>query len=296
MPKTLIYLLSITLMAIVFLAGNAVYADRIPADEVEIVTPVYSPEPENFTPRFGEYVYAVSWQGIPAGTLEIRLAQSGNDYRIEASARTNKFIDFFYKLRFNTEAFVSAATLHPRSSVYDSRQNKRRERTKIEFLPGGEIHSTHEDHRGTVKELRFQPNNLTLDPFSAVFLALSLTWEVGDTRVFDTFTGKSRYLVELTAVEKTTISVKGSDREAVVISPRVKNLTRKDPSEGEDKLRGARIYVSTDPSREILRISGDVFIGTVDTEMISFLPSETGSALESSPNDVPGANISEKIP
>ncbi len=294
MPKTLLYFFSITLAVIHCLAGYTVSADRIPADEVEIVTPFYRPEPENFSPRFGTYTYNVSWQGIPAGILELCLTQSGNDYRIEANARTNKFIDFFYRLRFSTEALVSTDTLHPKISVYDSHQNKRREKTEIEFLPGGEIHSTHKDHRGTVKELRFKPNNLTLDPFSAVFLALSLPWEIGDTRVFDTFTGKSRYLVELTAIEKTTITVKGTDQEAIVISPRVKNLTRIDPSEGEDKLRGARIYVSTDPAREILKISGDVFIGTVDTDMIAFSPSESEITRTSSANSPPGADISKK--
>ena len=268
------------------LHGAMAFADRIPVDKVEIVTPVYTPEPESFKPRFGQYTYSVSWQGIPAGTLELNLSKNGADYRIEASARTNRFIDIFYKLRFNTEALVSAATLYPKLSVYDNRQNKRRENMKIEFLPGGEIKSVHEDRRGRVEELRFKPNNFTLDPFSAVFLALSLTWEVGDTRQFDTFTGKSRYLVELTAIEKTTIMVKGEDREAIVISPQVKNLTEIDTSEEDDRLREARIYVSTDPSREILRISGDVFIGTVSTSMVSFTPSknqaETASFLSKS--------------
>lgn len=263
-------------IAILFLClhGSMVYAERISADEVEIITPVYTPKTENFKPRLGQYTYEVSWQGIPAGTLELHLAQKGPDYRIKASARTNRFIDLFYRLRYRTEALVSATTLYPKTSIYDNRQNKRKENTRIDFLPDGEIKSVHEDRRGRIHELRFKSNNFTLDPFSAVFLALSLTWEVGDTRQFDTFTGKSRYLVELTAVEKTTIRVRGADREAIVISPRVKNLTEVDPSEDDDKLREARIYISTDTSREILKITGDAFIGTVNTDMVSFTPSK----------------------
>jgi hypothetical protein len=256
------------------LHGSMVYAERISADEVEIITPVYTPKPENFKPRLGQYTYEVSWKGIPAGTLELQLAQKGPDYRIEASARTNRFIDFFYRLRYRTEALVSATTLYPKTSVYDNRQNKRRENTRIDFLPDGEIKSIHEDRRGNIHELRFKSNNFTLDPFSAVFLALSLEWDVGDTRQFDTFTGKSRYLVELTAIEKTTIRVTGAEREAIVISPRVKNLTKVDPSEDDGKIREARIYISTDTAREILKITGDAFIGTVNTDMVSFTPSK----------------------
>lgn len=280
MTRNLIYFLPVVLMTALFFYGHAAHAERIPADEVKIITPAYSPEPEKFKPRFGTYTYAVSWQGIPAGSLEILLEQRGANYRIEASARTNRFIDFFYKLRFNTKATVSATSLYPQVSVYNSRENHRNKKTTIEFLPDGEIKSVHEDRHGNLEKLTFKPNNFTLDPFSAVFLALSLSWEVGDTRQFDTFTGKSRYLVELTAIEKTTIDINGTKREAIVISPRVDNLTKKNLSEEDEKLREARIYVSTDKTSEILKITSDIFIGTVNTNMVSFSPAENkGSRL-----------------
>lgn len=271
MKRTLFSFFSIFLVTMLLADCKNACAGDIPPDAVEITTPVYTPEPGAFHPRFGKYSYSVSWQGIPAGTLTLNLREKGPDYRIRASARTNRFVDLFYKLRFHTEAFVSAETLHPRISVYN-RKDDRSENTKIEFLPGGEIRSFHENHRGKVEKYRFNPDNFTLDPFSAVFLALSLNWEIGDTRRFDTFTGTGRYLVELTAVEKTDIDVDGSRREAVVISPGVINLTQDDTGEEDDRLREARIYISTDPSREILRIESDVFIGTVSAQMDSFTP------------------------
>lgn len=269
--------LIVLLAAIVFLQAGLVVADEIPPGEVEIVTPVYAPEPGFFEPKFGKYTYSVSWQGIPAGSLEMNLERQDDYYRVRASARTNRFVSMFYKLRFTTEAMVSATTLHPKTSVYNNRENDRSENTEINFLPDGEIHSVHEDRRGRKNELRFEPNNFTLDPFSAVFLALSLRWEVGDTRQFDTFTGRGRYLIELTAIEKTSIQVQGSWREALVISPRVRNLVDTDSFDDDDRLHDARIYVSTEPSREILRITSDVFVGTVNTRMVSFTPSESNT-------------------
>jgi len=267
----------VLIAAIVFLTQELTTADEIPPEKVEIVTPVYAPEPGFFEPKFGKYTYSVSWQGIPAGTLEMNLERKDEHYRVSASARTNRFVSMFYKLRFTTEAMVSATTLHPKTSVYNNRENDRSENTKINFLPDGEIHSVHEDRRGRKNELRFEPNNFTLDPFSAVFLALSLRWEVGDTRQFDTFTGRGRYLIELTAIEKTSIQVQGSWREALVISPRVRNLVDTDSFDDDDRLHDARIYVSTEPSREILRITSDVFVGTVNTRMVSFTPSESNT-------------------
>ena len=292
--------LLVLLAAIVFLQAGPVIADDISPEEVEIVTPVYAPEPGFFEPKFGKYTYSVSWQGIPAGTLEMNLERQDEYYRVRATARTNRFVSMFYKLRFTTEALVSATTLYPKTSVYNNRQNDRRENTEIHFLPDGEIHSVHEDRRGRKNELRFEPNNFTLDPFSAVFLALSLKWEVGDTRQFDTFTGKGRYLVELTAIEQTSIQVQGSWRDAIVISPRVRNLTDTDSFDDDDRLHEARIYVSTEPSREILRISSDIFVGTINTRMVSFTPSENHSrdaaAVSGPPEDAPAPDIQPGSP
>ncbi len=281
MKNNLALFFPIFLFTVIFMHNDNVYGDKIPPDEVEITTPVYSPKPDTFEPRFGQYTYTVTWQGVPAGTLELNLEQNGMNYQIKASARTNRFVDFFYKLRFNTEALVAKDTLYPKNSAYNSRENHRRQNTEITFLPNGEIESVHEDRRGNVKKIRFNPDNFTLDPFSAVFLALSLEWDVGDTRQFDTFTGKNRYLIELTAIEKTDIRVRGTTYEAIVISPRVKNLGDKNASEDDDRLHEARIYVSTDPSRKILRISSDVFVGSIDTTMVSFAPSDNNAKTDS---------------
>jgi hypothetical protein len=272
------------IMTMVFSVTRTVHADDIPPDEVEIVTPVYVPEPGNFEPRFGQYTYSVSWQGIPAGTLELFLEKNGSDYLIKATARTNRFVGVFYSLRFNTEAIVSAVTFYPKVSVYHSQENKRRRNTRIEFSPDGEIRSVHEDRRGNIEKLQFRSNNFTLDPFSAAFLALSLHWEVGDTRQFDTFTGRGRYLVELTAIERTSLRIDGETREAMVISPRVQNLTKTDAPKNDDRLTEARIYVSTDPTREILRISSDVFVGSINTNLVSFSPAKNSEKASATVN------------
>jgi hypothetical protein len=269
-----LFLLIFLITTMVFPFTSRVHGDDIPPDEVEIVTPVYVPEPGNFEPRFGEYTYSVTWQGIPAGTLELSLETNGSDYLIKATARTNRFVGVFYSLRFNTEAIVSAVTFYPKVSVYHSQENKRRRNTRIEFSPDGEIKSVHEDRRGNIEELQFKPNNFTLDPFSAAFLALSLHWEVGDTRQFDTFTGRGRYLVELTAIERTSLRIDGEMREAMVISPRIQNLTKTDAPKNDERLTEARIYVSTDPTREILQISSDVFVGSINTSLVSFSPAK----------------------
>ncbi|MFP3998229.1 MAG: DUF3108 domain-containing protein [Desulfobacterales bacterium] len=118
----IVFFFSIFLAAALFTHCSPVYADISP-DAVEVTTLVYTPEPGTFDPRFGKYEYKVSWQRIPAGNFTLDLRQNQGKYRSQASARTNRFVDFFYKVRFNTAALVAADTLYPKNSVYKRKDN-----------------------------------------------------------------------------------------------------------------------------------------------------------------------------
>ncbi|MDO9265122.1 MAG: DUF3108 domain-containing protein [Desulfosalsimonadaceae bacterium] len=264
------------------------WAQSIPPGQVKISTPAYSPS-LSFKPLMGIYAYSVSWNGIPAARLELEVARNGDDYQLKARAQTAKAIDLIYRLRYHSETVISAQTLMPKRSVSVSRANWREKRTELVFLPSGEIHSVERDQRGKQKTLQFDPANFTLDPYSAGFLALSQDWKVGEKRQFDTFNGKNRYLIELTALEQTEITVNGRIRKAVVIRPSVKKLTDTDPD--PKKLREARIYISTDDSREILKISSEVFVGSVNTDLVSFTPAitpKTAPAMKINKINAPG--------
>ena len=142
------------------------------------------------------------------------------------------------------------------------------------------------NHRGKREFLIFNPSNFTLAPFSTAFLALSLDWKTGDKRSFDTYNGRNRYLIELTAVDQADIIIKGESRKAIVISPKITKLTDTETK----KLRDARIYISADNSRQILKIPSDLFFGTVYTDMVDFTPEESPASGEK-PEMVPAEEI-----
>jgi hypothetical protein len=267
-------LFCIVMLGIMMVLSHAVFlwAQSIPPGEVKISTPAYSPS-LSFKPMLGLYTYSASWNGIPAATLELEVTRNGEDYELKARAQTAKAIDIIYKLRYTSETVISAKTLKPKRSASYSRANSRVKRTELLFMPDGKIHSMEEDKRGKQKTVKFDPANFTLDPYSAGFLALSQDWKAGDMRQFDTFNGKHRYLIELTALEETEIIINGITRKAAVIRPTVKKLTSTDPD--PKKLREARIYIATDDSRELLKISSEVFIGSVNTILVSFTPNGT---------------------
>lgn len=257
--------------------NNAAQAEELSSAEVIVKTPEYAPE-SNVNFREGQYVYEVSWQGIPAAEAILDVAQIGTQYRLTAKARSLEFIDIFYKLRYQAEGVISAVNFAPYKTVIHQSENSRVKDTLIEFSKDGEIFSKLENVGKATKTLRFRPDNFTLDPFSASFLARSLSWSPGVTREFDTFDGKSRYLVKLTCTDRIKIKINGSDRDVLVISPEVFNLNK---GEKHKKLKKAEMYVTDDRYREVLALNSKVFIGTVKTELKSFSPSTTALQLAS---------------
>lgn len=259
--------------------------DYISPELVKITTPQYRPEAADFAPRLGVYEYSVGWEGINAASCSVTIDRRGDTYVVDAAARTYSGVDLLYRLRYEAIGTISANNLTSMSLSIDHQENSRRKNIEINFNPdrsaapgmqgdtpfGRAIHAVRSKGAADPdkKTLSFISDNFTLDPIAAVFLARSLDWQIGDTRHFDVFNGKSRYFISLTAKERTTIRYKGETRPVIVITPQVRNLTTTKP---RSKLRQAFIYVSDDTHREVLRIESSVFIGRVITELDSFTP------------------------
>lgn len=262
----------LSLVALLFLgqAQQPCFADdTVSPENLQVLTPLYKPDLAEFEPPLGTYTYDVSWEGIPAATLQVKVAEDGPYYQISTIAKTYRGIDIFYKLRYQADGTLLINDLSPVRTVINQRENSRQKNTEIEFLPGGEIRATRQQKGKEEEVIQFNSNNVTLDPFSAAFLARSLDWQKGQTRVFDTFNGKQRYLISLSAEDKITMKVNDQERDVWVIIPKVEKLT--EPG-AITKLNRAKIYVTADKYREILEIVSSVFIGSVKTRLESFSP------------------------
>lgn len=242
---------------------------EIPPEEVHVSTPVYHPQFANIDFPLGTYNYTVSWQGIPAAEASLTVDENGLQYKLNATAKTYSGIDIFYKLRYEAAGTLSAVDFSPIETDIMLKENSKVKSTQIRYLENGDISAIRSQKGKDTKSITFDPGNFTLEPFSAAFIARGLNWELGKTAEFDTFNGKTRYLIQLTAVDKVVMNVNGTDREVWVISPKVQKLTSNEP---DKKLREARIYLTADKEREVLQIVSEVFIGSVKTKLDSFTP------------------------
>lgn len=258
------------IFACLLLTGFA-FAEEIKVDSIIVSTPHYSVNSADFKPELGIYEYEVSWSGIPAATAYLTVAKDGLNYKVSTKVKTASAIDLFYELRYEAEGVISGVDFYPLKTNITQQENSRHKTTSIKYSPDGNVWAV---HRSSTKkepvEYFFNPENTMLEPFSAAFIARSLDWEPGITRYFDTFNGNSRYLISFTALNKINMDVNGQTREVWVIEPKVKKLNTDDYGKG--KLRTAKIYITADEKREILKISSEVFIGSVNTKLESFTP------------------------
>lgn len=263
-------LLSSILLGIVFLSPALAEAPNYrPASEVKVSTPKYVPEKSEYNFQYGTYEYDVSWEGIPAATASISMTPDGNKFKMKAEARTAKGIDIFYKLRYQAEGLLGES-FEPVHTLINHKENSKERITEISFDDKtGVIHSSRtRKGKGTEVET-FNPENDTLDPFSSAMLARSLSWKVGQSRSFDTYNGKTRYLITLTCEDEKEMVINGEKRLVSIVVPDVKNLNDETKNK---KLRRAEIYVTADSARELLQIKSQVFIGNVYVRLKSFTP------------------------
>jgi hypothetical protein len=229
--------------------------------------PLYQPR---FRPFDGgeKALYRGSWNGIPVGTAEVRTSplQIGEKkyYQVRVNARTSKVLDLFWKMRDTVVSVFEAETLQPHHYFFKQRENRRKVDTKALFDRKSNKWLIHRQKGRKVKNYEFESAN-TLDPITAVYLARSIDFKVGDTLYFNVFGGKSRYLLTLDVVGKERIELDSGIFEAFRINPRVKNVTKSGYAE---RFREASVWISADQNRIPLMMASKVFIGSVYLELI----------------------------
>lgn len=232
-------------------------------------------DPE-FQPQSGTYHYKVAWNKVNVGDARISVYQEDDQYKIEVHAETGKKLDRIYKIRYRGESRISDDPLSPIEATIHERVKSTKKDTVIEFQENGTIKSTETKTKkgkpAKETEREIQTENFTLDPFSAAFLVRRLDWEAGMEEIFDVFTGKDQFLLELKCIQKTTIEIAGKKREAWEIMPALTNLDTKEQAKEDKQMNDMWIYVSADEAKEMLKIKVALKIGSFRIVLEKFEP------------------------
>jgi len=211
--------------------------------------------------------YRIAWNGIPAAGASVAITPRERDGResvvVEATARTNRFVDLFWTFRGTVRATFLAEGLTPHQFVYDRHMNGTPYLTSVDFDPN-RARSIY--IRGARRrELQLDAAGV-VDPITAVFRARLSGAKPGDVLRYDVWTGEARYRVELAVHGPEQISVPAGRFSALRVVP---TIWKVDSQPARDtRLRQATIWVANDPGRALLRIRSEIFIGAVTLDLV----------------------------
>jgi hypothetical protein len=228
---------------------------------------------QNYTPRFRPFdggekaAYQASWMGVPVASTEIETRPVVLDgkkfYHVTVKAESWRYLDFIFKMRDTIESTFDAETLHPRRFVFIQRENKKIIDTIAEIDPATHKWVVRRKENKRHKDFEFV-SPFTLDTISAVYLARSLDLKIGDHFELDVFGGKSRYRVTLDVVGKERVKVKTGEFDSYKIIPKVMDLSKTGYAK---RVREATVWITADEKRLPIKMSAQVFVGSVNIEM-----------------------------
>ncbi len=225
-----------------------------------------------FQPELGTYHYDVYWRKMRVGKASITIEREAELYKVIVAAKTNKKVSLLYKAKYRGEVKMESYPLTPIKAEIREQAGKKTKTINIDFPETDRVKAvevkTEKGKEPRITEREFTSETFVLDPFSTVFLVRQLDWQVGMAEVFDLFTGKKKYELQLLCDSVTTLTVGKHQREVWVIIPQTKSLEE----DGEVKKSDFKVYLSKDGNREVLKIEGAPRVGRIIARIRKFEP------------------------
>ena len=214
------------------------------------------------------FEYRVAWNGIPAAGATVAVTRGEligrPSVEVEASARTNAFVDIFWPFRGTAKTTFLADGVEPLRFVYERSMAGTKYLTTIDFDADDVARSV--SVKGSKRREQAVDEAGILDPITAVFRARLSGARAGDQLQYEIFTGESRYRVRLSVVGTDVIEVPAGRFAALRVIPEVWKIGR--AAKPDKRLQRATIWVADDADRTLLRIRSEIFIGAVTLDLV----------------------------
>ena len=261
----LLVILSVVFAPIIVFAAQAAQ----PMIKLDAV-PVYQPQHHPFEAGEKE-VYRATWNGMfSVATAEIHATPAVVDgkkvYQVRVEAKTSRALDLIWKMRDTITSTFDAKALAPAHFNFSQRENSRVIDTDAKYDRATKRWAVNRQQTGKrTKIYQFDFDN-TLDPITAIYLARSADFKVGDRLYFKLFGGRYRYLLELFIEKKEPVELEsGKVVEAYRIIPRIQNTTKNGYA---GRLNDAVIWISADERRLPIKLSSKIVFGSVYLELV----------------------------
>lgn len=212
--------------------------------------------------------FRLSWEFIPAGeaTLEVkppRMLDGQPVLHFVMTARSNAFIDTFYKVRDRIEAFADAEL--SRSVLYRKQQREGSHHGDIEVRFDWTAGTARYSNKGEPKDpIDILPG--TFDPLSAFYCARHVALQENATIELPITDGKKVIMGRIKVLRRETVTIDDRTYDTFVVEPDLQDVGgvfRKSPD--------AKMYLwlTADHRRIPVRIESEVVVGSFVGELIS---------------------------
>jgi hypothetical protein len=232
--------------------------------------PVYTPKFYPFEKGEKE-MYRATWNGMfSVATAEVTTTSSMVDgkkvYQVRVDTKTSKALDLIWKMRDTISSTFDAKSLAPSHYLFSQRENSRIIDTEAKLDVNNKRWAVNRQQNGKRTKLYQFDSQNTFDPVTAVYLARSVDFKVGDKLYFKIFGGRYHYLLELFVEKKEPVALpSGKTVEAYKIVPSVQNLKKTGYA---SRLREAAIWISTDERRLPIKLSSKILFGSVQLDLM----------------------------
>lgn len=228
-----------------------------------------------FQPRLGEFHYDIHWGIKRVASGVISVGRDSDHYVLKLHKKTTDAIDLVYRVRYRGETRLKVEDLSPDHSILSEEVKKKKKVQDARYDPDTgavnvvETRSKRKKSGGNkVKEYELQSDIGIFDAFTAIFLARSFDWQLGESHQFSVFIGQKEYDVSLDCIDKVKMDLTIGKIPVWVIRPTViKRAAGKESSGGENTL----MYLSADESKDLIKIKTKLGIGSVELRLVKYV-------------------------
>ena len=222
------------------------------------------PRPQTATYRFG-------WGAISAAQADIEFSrQKKAQLQLKLTAKTTGAVRALWQLDAEYTSRCSSATLQPICLQQTERYRKKTEKTKADFTPEQVVSLQEvEPPRETPSKPKtfIFPNLVDLE--GALLLVRSQRLLAEDQYSLVVFPARTAYLARVDVLGREPIEVGGQRYQAVKLKLALQHITKKLELEPHAKFKNAYAWLSDDKERLLLKITAEVFVGSVWMELQS---------------------------
>ncbi len=213
--------------------------------------------------------YQLRWGSIPAGEamLEVLPVTSLNGvlaYHFVMTAKTNGFIDIFYKVRDRVDAFADLEMTRSLRYVKKQREGRHKRDVVVEFdwVNQKATYSNYGQKNESIQLIRG-----SFDPLSIFYYTRTLEFKPKTQVECPVTDGKKNVIGRLAIVRRETIKLRnGKTYDTYLAEPEMKEIGGVFEESKDAKLQ---LWVTADEKRLLVRVKSKVIIGHFIAELVS---------------------------